>query len=199
MALGELAGSQPRVYEGSRGRSSRPPAVLLVPAALVGAAVLLPVAYLALRSIEAGAETWDLLLRPRTLAILARSLLLAATVTAASVAIAVPLAWLTVRTDLPLRGLWSVLTALPLVIPSYLGAFLVVTAIGPKGLLQGWLAPIGVERLPPIYGFAGAWLVLTMLSYPYVLLPVRAALARMDGALEESSRTLGKRRVADIP
>ncbi|MDE2861699.1 MAG: iron ABC transporter permease [Chloroflexota bacterium] len=192
MALGELAGLQPRVYEGSRGRSSRPPAVLLIPAALVGAAVLLPVAYLALRSLEAGTETWDLLLRPRTLAILARSLLLAATVTAASVAIAVPLAWLTVRTDLPLRGLWSVLTALPLVIPSYLGAFLVVTAIGPKGLLQGWLAPIGVERLPSIYGFAGAWLVLTLLSYPYVLLPVRAALARMDAALEESSRSLGR-------
>ena len=192
MALGELAGTQARVHEGSRNRGSRPPFALLIPAALVGAAVLLPVAYLALRSLEAGAEAWDLLLQPRTLAILARSLLLAATVTVASAAIAVPLAWLTVRTDLPLRGLWSVLTALPLVIPSYLGAFLVVTAIGPKGLLQGWLEPLGVERLPSIYGFAGAWLVLTLLSYPYVLLPVRAALARMDPALEESSRSLGR-------
>ncbi len=163
-----------------------------MPAALVGAAVLLPVAYLALRSLEAGAEAWDLLLRPRTFAILARSLLLAAAVTAASAAIAAPLAWLTVRTDLPLRGLWSALTALPLVIPSYLGAFLMVTVIGPKGLLQGWLEPLGVERLPSIYGFAGAWLILTLLSYPYVLLPVRAALARMEPGLEETSRCLGR-------
>ena len=192
MALGELAGSQARAYERRRGRGSRPPAVLLVSAALVGAAVLLPVAYLALRSFEAGAEAWEMLLRPRTLAILARSLLLAATVTGASVAIAVPLAWLTVRTDLPLRGTWAVLTTLPLVIPSYLGAFLMVTAIGPKGLLQGWLAPLGVERLPSVYGFTGAALALTLLSYPYVLLPVRAALSRMDTALEETSRCLGR-------
>ena len=174
------------------GRSSRPPAALLLPAALVGAAVLLPVAYLTLRSFEAGSEAWDLLLRPRTVGILARSVLLAATVTAASVAIAVPLAWLTVRTDLPLRGLWTVLTALPLVIPSYLAAFLLITAIGPKGLVQGWLSPLGVERLPSIYGFAGAALSLTLLSYPYVLLPVRAALARMEPALEETSRCLGR-------
>ena len=192
MALGELAGSQVRVFEGRRGRGSRPPAALLIPAALVGAAVLLPVAYLTLRSLEAGPEAWDLLLRPRTAGILARSVLLAATVTAASVAIAVPLAWLTTRTDLPLRGLWTVLTALPLVIPSYLAAFLLITAIGPKGLVQGWLSPLGVERLPSIYGFAGAALSLTLLSYPYVLLPVRAALARMEPGLEETSRSLGR-------
>ena len=154
--------------------------------------MLLPVAYLALRSIEAGSEAWDLLLRPSTLAIIARSLLLAAAVTVASVCIAVPLAWLTVRTDLPMRGLWTVLTALPLVIPSYLGAFLLVTALGPKGILQGWLEPLGVERLPSIYGFTGAALSLTLLSYPYVLLPVRAALARMEPALEETSRCLGR-------
>jgi iron(III) transport system permease protein len=50
---------------------------------------------------------------------------------------------------------------------------------------------VGLERLPSIYGFPGALLVLTLLSYPYILLSVRAALLRMDSALEESSRSLG--------
>ena len=34
-------------------------------------------------------------------------------------------------------------------------------------------------------------LTLTLLSYPYVLLPIRAALWRMDPSLEEASRGLG--------
>ena len=140
----------------------------------------------------AGAEVFDLLFRSRTLDILVRSGLLAAAVTGASVLIAVPLAWLTVRTDLPFRGLWAVVTALPLVIPSYVAGFLVALVLGPKGMLQGWLEPLGVERLPEIYGFPGAAFTLTLLSYPYVLLPVRAALGSLDPSLEESSRILGK-------
>lgn len=37
---------------------------------------------------------------------------------------------------LPLRQLWAVLAPLPLVIPSYVGAYLMVSALGPRGLLQ---------------------------------------------------------------
>ena len=175
-----------------RGRKPRPPAILWVPALFVAAAMALPLVYLLIRSLGAGAEFWDLLFRIRTLQILLRSALLVAAVTAASAAIAVPLAWLTTRTDLPFRRTWAILTSLPLVIPSYVGAFLVVVALGPRGMLQqGLEGPFGVERLPAIYGFPGAMLTLTLLSYPYVLLPVRAALSRMDPSLEEASRSLG--------
>ncbi|MDA0988450.1 MAG: iron ABC transporter permease [Chloroflexi bacterium] len=175
-----------------RARATRPPAVIWIPAALVGVGMVFPIAYLILRTLGAGTEAWDLLFRSRTLDILIRSALLVVAVTGASVAIAVPLAWLTVRTDLPFRRAWSVITVLPLVIPSYVGGFLVVVALGPKGVLQGWLAPLGVERLPEIFGFPGAMLTLTLLSYPYVLLPVRAVLGRLDPTLEETSRSLGK-------
>lgn len=95
------------------------------------------------------------------------------------------------RTDLPGRRTWRVLLALPLVIPSYVGAYLYVSALGPRGLLQGLLAPLGVERLPSIYGFPGALLAVTAFSYPFVLLPAQAALARIDPALEEAARSLG--------
>ena len=100
-----------------------------------------------------------------------------------------PLAWLTARCDLPFRRVWTVLTLLPLVVPSYVGAFIVIVVLGPRGMVQGWLSPLGVERLPEIYGLPGAALCLTALSYPYVMLPVRAAFARLDPALEESART----------
>ena len=192
MKLKEVDGFRTEVVGGQRARRERPPAAIWVPAALVGMGMLIPIAYLILRTLGAGAEVWDLLLRSRTLDILVRSILLASTVTGASVAIAVPLAWLTVRTDLPLRGMWSVVTALPLVIPSYVAGFLVVIVLGPRGMLQGWLAPLGVERLPEIFGFPGAAFTLTLLSYPYVLLPVRAALGNIDPSLEETSSLLGK-------
>ena len=168
------------------------PPVILIPALVVGAALLLPPVYLAVRSLGSGNEFWELLFRERVAAILGRTLLLVVTVTAASVVIALPLAWLTARTDLPLRRTWTVLTSLPLVIPSYVAGFVVVVALGPRGMLQGALeAPFGVDRLPSIYGFVGAMLTLTLLSYPYVLLTVRAALQRMDPALEEAARGLG--------
>ena len=70
------------------------------------------------------------------------------------------------------------LTALPLVIPSYVGGFIVIVALGPKGMLQKLLdGPFGVDRLPEIYGFPGALLTLTFLTYPYVLLTVRVGIA----------------------
>ena len=175
-----------------RSRRARPPAILWAPALVVAAAMALPLVYLSIRGLGAGIEFWDLLFRIRTLEILLRSALLVAAVTGASVAIAVPVAWLTTRTDLPMRRVWAVLTSLPLVIPSYIGAFLVVVALGPRGMLQQGLENLfGVERLPEIYGFPGALLTLTLLSYPYVLLPARATLSRMDPSLEEASKSLG--------
>ena len=171
---------------------SSPPLALLVPALIVGAALLLPPVYLAVRALGGGSELWDLLFRPRVAGILGRTLLLVVTVSAGSVMLGLPLAWLTVKTDIPWRRAWAVIASLPLVIPSYVAGFIVVVALGPRGMLQGALeGPFGVDRLPSIYGFTGAFLVLTLLSYPYVLLTVRAALQRMDPALEESARGLG--------
>ncbi|HEX9695454.1 MAG TPA: iron ABC transporter permease, partial [Actinomycetota bacterium] len=66
---------------------------------------------------------WNTVADARTVGLLVRTSLLALAVTASAVVIAVPLAWLTTRTDLPGRRAWTVLTALPLVIPSYIGGY----------------------------------------------------------------------------
>lgn len=172
-------------------RRGGPPAALVIPAILVTLLALLPLGYLLVRAAEAGPALWDSLLRPKTARVVANSLLLAGSVAVSATMVAVPLAWLTTRTNLPGRRWWATAGALPLVIPSYVGAFAMIAAFGPVGTLQGLLAPFGVERLPSIYGFWGAWLVLTLFTYPYVLLSVRAALRGLDPALEEAARCLG--------
>ena len=173
-------------------RAPWPPAVIWLPAIVVAIGVLLPLAYLVLRALGAGGEIWELLFRARTLAILGRTVILVVAVTAISLAISLPLAWLTTRTDLPFRRVWSVLTALPLVIPSYVAGFVVIAALGPRGMLQQLLAePFGVERLPEIYGFPGALLAITAVSYPYLLLALQASLRGLDPCMEEASRSLG--------
>lgn len=169
-----------------------PPSAVLLPALLVGAAMFLPALYLVIRGASASDQAWDLFFRIRTLETLGRTLLLVVCVTSLSAAIAVPFAWLTARSDLPLRRAWTVLLALPLVIPSFVGAFLYASALGPRGMLQSLLeAAFGVQRIPDFYGLAGATLVLTLLSYPYMFLTVRGAVANLDPATDESARSLG--------
>jgi iron(III) transport system permease protein len=83
--------------------------------------------------------------------LVARTLWLALAVTVLAAAIAVPLAWLTTRSDVPGRRVWGTLAPLPLVIPSYVSAYLFVSTFGPRGLLQQMLEPVlGVQRLPSI-------------------------------------------------
>ena len=180
-----------RLFEGT----VRPPSVLWVPALVVAALLLIAPVYLALRTVGAGWDAIDLIFRPRTLWVIGRTVALMATVMLGCILISAPLAWLTVRTDLPGRGFWRVATMLPLALPSYIVGFTIAVGLGPRGILQGWLeAGFGVERIPSIYGFPGAAFTLIIISFPYVLLPVRAALWNMDVSLDESARILGRDR-----
>jgi iron(III) transport system permease protein len=156
---------------------------------------LLPLAYLVIRAVGAEASAAAFLLRPRTAGIVLGTVGLAMLVGMGTIAIGVPIAWLTTRTDLPGRRLWAVLTAIPMAIPSYVVGFAFLAFFGPRGTLQGILAPLGVDRLPSIGGLFGAALVLTLVSFPYVALATRAAILRTDPAVEESARLLGDRRM----
>jgi len=168
---------------------------LYLPAILVGLIMLVPIVYLALRAFGAEQNILSIFASGRLLEVLVRSGLLVVTTTALSILIAVPIAWLTVRTDLPLRKLWAVLTILPLVIPSYLYAQLLISGLGPKGMLQDILhGLVGIETLPSIYGFPGSLVALTLITFPYVVLTVRAALWRLDPALESAAQGLGQNR-----
>jgi iron(III) transport system permease protein len=161
--------------------------------AVLAAAMALPLVYLLATVVGSASEALDAVANERTARLVLRSSALAIAVTLTAVALAVPLAWLTTRTDLPGRRLWTVAAALPLVVPSYIGAYALLSALGPTGLLRDLLdGPLGVERLPSITGFPGAWLTLALFTYPLVLLPVRAALKGLDPQLEEAALGMGR-------
>lgn len=167
--------------------------MLVIAGLAVGLLMLLPPAYLVLRASSAGLGAFGILFKASTVATLGRTLLLAGSVTLASALISAPLAWLTVCSDVPGRRLWAVLSALPLVLPSYVAAYLLASILGPRGLAQQALEPLtGITRLPEIYGFPGAFLSLTLMSYPFTFLSLRAALQRMDPSMVEAARSLGQ-------
>ena len=173
--------------------ASRPPLFLVVTAALTAVAIAIPLTYLIIRTAGInGEQLFALISRPRTLAVLLNSAGMAAAVTFFSALIAVPLAFLTVRTDLPWRRFWLLVTTLPLAVPSYVGSFALIAALGPRGsLLQLLLEPLGVQELPEIYGWSGTILAITLFTYPYLLLSLRAGLQGIDPTMEEAARSLG--------
>ena len=75
--------------------------VLALALAIIGL-VLLPPVYLVLRATESD-TVWESLTRDTTVDALIRTVQLTVAVTATCIALGVPLAWLTGRTDLPLR------------------------------------------------------------------------------------------------
>jgi iron(III) transport system permease protein len=187
------------VIEGAAGgalRGRRRPLALAVAAVTSVSLVALPLVYLVVRAVEGGTDAWSMLGRARTLELVGQTALLVGVVTGAAVALGVPLAWLVARTDLPGRHFWAVAAALPLVVPSYVAALVLLAAFGPRGLLQRVLeGPFGVERVPEIYGLPGAVLALTLSTFPYVYLLTVGAFRDLDPALEEASRGLGRSRL----
>lgn len=151
---------------------------------LVAAAMALPLAHLALRAAEAG-DPLQVLRASRAGAAVASTLLLGLTVTAAAAVLGIGVGWLVERTDLPGRRLLGAWAGLPLVVPTYVAAVALKDAFGPRGLLAS---------VPGVVGFFGAAVSLTLSTFPYVLLLVRAALAGSDPALEEAARSLGDSR-----
>ena len=151
-------------------------------AAVTGLFFLLPLGYLAWSTIRLGGDIWGTLASADTLAPLARSLLIAVASAVVSAFLGTVLAILVSRTDLPGHRLLRVALALPLAVPSYVGATALLAAFGPGAL---------VSAVPRLEGFWGALIVLSLFSYPYVYLPVLGRLATTSPVLEEAARQLG--------
>jgi iron(III) transport system permease protein len=164
----------------------------------VGLSLALPTAFFVLGPI--GFLLWmgmaqegaDFLERARDLAlpmVVGQVALLATLTTAWAGAFAVPLAWLTVRTDLPGRRLIGWLAPLPLAIPPYIGAIVYQILLAPGGIVPGFF---GLSRLPvSLYSVWGAAWILGLFTYPYVYLLVSGALERTNPSLEEAARGAG--------
>lgn len=171
----------------TRGPARKPPWWLWVGALAIVAPLALAIAALFLRVLDATPAAWDTLLSFRTITLIWRSFALTAAVTATGSVIGVAGAWLLARTDLQFKRVWAVAFALPLVIPSYVIAMVLISASGSSGLM----ASLTGITIPYLNGFVGSWIALTLATYPYVFLITSAAITRIDPALEDAARGLG--------
>ncbi|PQO24807.1 iron ABC transporter permease [Rhodobacteraceae bacterium WD3A24] len=141
-----------------------------------------------MRALEAEpAQVVDLILRPRTGWLLINTAALTLGVLALTTLIALPLAWLVSRTDLRGRRAVNVLAVLPLAVPGYVMAYALIGLSGD----YGFLSEIFGVTLPRPHGWLGATLALSLYTFPYLYLNLRAALSGFDASLEESARALG--------
>ena len=147
-----------------------------------GAFFSFPALYLAWESVRLGGDLVAVVATPDVLRPLLASLTLAASCAVAAMVLGTGLALLVARTDVLGRGMLRVGLAMPLVVPSFVGATALIAATGRGGL---------VPFLPRPQGFTGALVVLTLLTYPYVYLLVLARLRLVSRSHEEASRLLG--------
>ncbi|MFB6178686.1 MAG: ABC transporter permease [Halorientalis sp.] len=167
---------------------------LVLVAAALAALLVGPLGWLVVDAAQLGTKAIALAVAPSTIAVLFRSVGLVVIVTAASIVIGVALAVLTVQGDVPFPRFWTIVSALPLAVPSYLGAFAFVSAFGPHGEFATILQPVGITAIPSVYGFGGTAFVMTLYTYPYVFLTTRASLLSLDSSLVEAGQTLNSTR-----
>lgn len=104
-----------------------------------------------------------------------------------SVLVGVPLAFLTAYVHMPFKRFWLILLAAPLALPSYIGAFAMYFSFGSGGEIENVL---GIST-PPISGLWGSALVMSLYTYPFVMMTTRSSLLSLDASLVNAARTLG--------
>lgn len=108
--------------------------------------------------------------------------------------LALVLAYLNTRTNIPCKPLFTVLSIVPMMIPHLLFAVSWALLLNPSnGLLNLFLKDaLGLHSAPfNIYSLGGMILVEGLLNMPVAYLIIAPAMASFDVALEESSRVFG--------
>ena len=177
-----------------RSRAGRPagglPPVLLLPALLGLAFLLLPLLALLVRTPWATLPAR--LASPEVGQALRLSLLCGALATLLCLLLGVPLAWLLARAEFPGRRLVRALVTVPLVLPPVVGGVALLLLLGRRGLLG--------ERLDLWFGlslpFTTAAVVVAeaFVALPFLVVAVEGALRGADRRYEDAAATLGASR-----
>ncbi len=148
--------------------------MVLALAVLVACLAVLPLVHIALATADVGwTGVRELVWRPRVGFLLGNTVRLGAATVGMCLVLGVGAAWLVERTRLPGRRVWHVLLVAPLAMPAFVNSY-------------AW-----ISLLPGMDTYGGALLVVTLSYFPFVYLPVAAALRGLDPALEETARGLG--------
>ncbi|MEO2280026.1 ABC transporter permease [Pseudoalteromonas pernae] len=153
------------------------------PVALLAALIALTPVYVLVTLASDATSFFD----SHNLTILGNTLALMALTVLGSIVIGVPLAFISAYVHLPFKNIWLVVFAAPLAIPSYIGAFTLYAAFGPGGEINNLL---GIET-PQMYGLSGAAIVMTLYTFPFVMMTTRSSLLSLDASMVNAARVLG--------
>jgi len=122
------------------------------------------------------------------------SLIFASGSAALSFVLGTLLAWLTERTNTPLRGIFVPLAVVPLILPGVLESIAWIFLLSPKfGYINVWLKSLFGLESPPfnVFSLPGMIWVHSVGQVPLVFLMMTAAFKSMDPSLEESAMMSG--------
>ncbi|WP_410786193.1 molybdate ABC transporter permease subunit [Kribbella sp. C-35] len=172
-----------------RGRSTsgRLPLVLLLPALLGLAFLLVPLVGLLIKAPWStlpgrlfSADVWQAL---------RLSLVCATAATALCLVLGVPLAWLLARGGLPGRSVIRAFVTVPLVLPPVVGGVALLLVLGRRGLVGQHLDTWFGISLP--FTTAGVIVAEAFVAMPFLVISVEGALRAADPRYEEAAATLG--------
>lgn len=120
---------------------------------------------------------------------LALSLKVAAWATALNLLLGIGTGYFLARTRFPGRELLDALLTLPMVMPPTVLGYYLLVLLGRRGTLGIWLQDnFGINL---IFTWQGAVIASTVVAFPLVFKPARAAFEAVDGQLEQAARVLG--------
>lgn len=104
----------------------------------------------------------------------------------------IALAWLMARRDFRGKAILDGLLHLPLVLPPVVVGYLLLVALGRRGLLGQWLDQAFGIQLP--FTWQGAAVAAGVMAFPLLVRSVRLSLESVDTQLEAAASTLGANR-----
>src|SRR6516225_1353648 len=147
---------------------------MLPGATLVALLALLPLGFVIWATVQTGWEVaYALIVRPRVGELLTNVALLEACTIPLAIALAVALAWLTERTDLPGARVWSWLAVAPLAVPAFVHGY-------------AW-----ISIMPGLHGLFAGTMISVLAYFPFLYLPIAAQLRRLSPEIEDVAASLG--------
>ncbi len=106
-----------------------------------------------------------------------------------SLPLAIAVAWVLARCDFPGKSLLDGLVHMPLVLPPVVVGYVLLVALGRKGILGEWLYDLfGISFA---FSWRGAAIASGLIAFPLVVRAIRLSLEAVDRRLEDAARTLG--------
>ena len=108
-----------------------------------------------------------------------------------SVVVAVPMAWLVARTDMPYKQILTNFIYFAYITPPFLKGFAFILLFGPRaGIINKWLTAAGLPILN-IFSMTGLVFSLFMHLFVYVFMTTSTALRTLDPEVEDAARISG--------